>query len=252
MANFRTHVAVGVVASGMLATLTMASSLVPSNELIKLALVGTLGSVLPDIDLQNSRASQAMFSGLALFVSFTLLFNFAWKYSIAEMWIVWVGVFVLIRFAGHNLFHKYAVHRGVFHSVLAAFAFAFGTAVVFATCFGADPAIAWLAGAFMLFGYIIHLLLDEIYSVDFNNNRVKRSFGTALKLTDWKHPKASMGMAAAVVVAFLLTPDSTTFVVNLTNPEVWAGLGDRLWPEGSWFGIIADMAQVASVDPDLQ
>ena len=248
MANFRTHIGVGVVASGMLATLTMASSLVPSNELIKLALVGTLGSVLPDIDLQNSRASQAIFNVLALFIAFTLLFNFAWKYSIAEMWIVWVGVFVAIRYLGHAMFHKFAVHRGVFHSVIAGVFFSFVTAIIFWNCYGADPAIAWLAGAFMLFGYLVHLLLDELYSVDFNNNRVKRSFGTAMKLFDRRHPKASMAMAAAVLVAFFLTPDSSTFFANLTDPEVWAGLGERLWPEDSWFGIIADMVQVASIE----
>ncbi len=248
MANFRTHIGVGVVASGMLATLTMASSLVPSNDLVKLAIVGTIGSVLPDIDLQNSRASQAMFSALALFVAFTLLFNFAWKYSIAEMWIVWVGVFAAVRYIGHNMFHKFAVHRGIFHSIIAGIFFAFVTAFVFWNCYGSDPAIAWLAGAFMLFGYLVHLSLDEIYSVDFNNNRVKRSFGSAMKFIDRKHPKATAGMVFAMLVAFFLTPEANTFFANLTNPEVWAVLNERLWPEGSWFGIIADMTRVASAD----
>jgi len=247
MANFKTHLGVGVVASGMLATLTMASSLVPADDLIKLALVGTLGSVLPDIDLQNSRASQAMFTGLALFVAFTLLFNFAWKYSIAEMWIVWVGVFLLVRYCGHNLFHKFAVHRGVFHSVLAGVFFAFLTAVVFWNCYGATPSMAWHAGGFMLFGYLVHLMLDEIYSVDFNNNRVKRSFGTAMKLIDLKNPKASIAMALAGLATFYMTPELNTFVSHISDPEVWSFLSERLLPDGSWFGIIADMARVASL-----
>ena len=45
---------------------------------------------------------------------------------------------------------------------------------------------AWI-GAFS------HLVLDEIYSVDFSGNqiRVKRSFGTALKLWDRKSPYTS-------------------------------------------------------------
>lgn len=248
MANFRTHLGVGVVASGMLATLTMASSLVPANDLIKLALVGTLGSVLPDIDLQNSRASQAMFSGLALFVAFTLLFNFAWQYSIAEMWIVWVSVFLAIRYCGHNAFHRFAVHRGIFHSLIAAVFFGFVTTIVFWHCYGTSPAISWLAGGFMIFGYVVHLLLDEIYSVDFNNNRVKRSFGTALKLFNIKQPGPAAAMAGAAVLAFFLTPEMSTFVSVISDPDVWAGLGDRLLPEGSWFGFIADMTKVASAD----
>ncbi len=31
-------------------------------------------------------------------------------------------------------------------------------------------------------GYIVHLVLDEIYSVDLKNRKIKKSFGTALKL----------------------------------------------------------------------
>ncbi|MGI9406988.1 MAG: metal-dependent hydrolase, partial [Hyphomicrobiaceae bacterium] len=87
-----------------------------------------------------------------------------------------------------------------------------------------------------------------IYSVDFNNNRVKRSFGTALKFFDLKHPTASVAMAGAALLTFFLTPEINTFVSVMTDPEVWAYLGDRLLPDGSWFGFIADMGRVASAD----
>ena len=62
MADFKTHAAVGVVGSGMLATLALATEIVPRGDLISLAFAGTFGSVLPDIDLQNSRASRALFT----------------------------------------------------------------------------------------------------------------------------------------------------------------------------------------------
>ena len=76
MADFKTHIAVGVVASGMLSTLTMAAAIVPAEDLVTLAICGAIGSVLPDIDLQNSRASQAMFGGLGLVLAFSVLFNY--------------------------------------------------------------------------------------------------------------------------------------------------------------------------------
>ena len=38
-----------------------------------------------------------------------------------------------------------------------------------------------MSGLFVSVGYVIHLVLDEIYSVDLTGARVKRSFGTALK-----------------------------------------------------------------------
>ena len=50
-----------------------------------------LGSVLPDIDLKESRPSRALFAGLAVFLSFCVLFAVANRYSIAEMWIAWLG-----------------------------------------------------------------------------------------------------------------------------------------------------------------
>ena len=65
MANFTTHIAVGTVASGLLSTLVMASNMVPPEHVLTLAAAGTLGSVLPDVDLKDSRPSQAMFSLLA-------------------------------------------------------------------------------------------------------------------------------------------------------------------------------------------
>ena len=41
-----------------------------------------------------------------------------------------------------------------------------------------------MAGA-VVAGFLSHLLLDEIYSVDCHGLRLKKSFGTALKL--WGH-----------------------------------------------------------------
>ena len=221
MANFRTHIAVGVVASGMASTLTMAASVVPPSQVVTLALCGALGSILPDIDLQNSRASQAMFNGLGLFIAFAMLFKFSWKYSIAEMWIIWVGTFLVVRFFGHRVFHKFAVHRGIFHSVIAGLFFAFLTAAIFSHLFKADATLAWLAGTFMLLGYLVHLALDEIYSVDFHDNRIKRSFGTALKLIDFKNNGASLAMATAAVIAFFGAPAFGNFYTVVGSQEIW-------------------------------
>ena len=59
MANFRTHLAVGTIATGLLATMTMAANVVTPNQVVTLALAGAFGSVLPDIDLERSRSSRA-------------------------------------------------------------------------------------------------------------------------------------------------------------------------------------------------
>ena len=77
MANFTTHIAVGTVVSGALATLTLAANVIPHESLVAVTLAGVLGSVLPDIDLKDSRPSRAMFAGLGIFFSFAVLFSCA-------------------------------------------------------------------------------------------------------------------------------------------------------------------------------
>lgn len=236
MANFTTHIATGIVTGGMLSTLAMAASAVTPTEVMTLTLTCGLGAVLPDIDLQKSRASQAMFSGLGVFFAFAMLFNWSMALSIAEMWILWVGTYFVVRYLGHNLFHRISVHRGVFHSLIAAVFFALVTAIAYQRLFAVADTLAWLAAAFMFVGFVSHLVLDEIYSVDVFNERIKASFGTAFKLFDGGHPLASAGMAASIVGVFMLTPPFDGFVKTFGSGETWTGLGQRLLPEHAWFG----------------
>lgn len=249
MANFTTHIAVGTLASGMLATLTMAADVISPENVVGVTLAGVLGSVLPDIDLKISRPSQAIFNGLAVFLSFAILFNFAYKYSIAEMWIVWLGVYLGVRYGAHFVFHRMSYHRGIYHSVLAGLFFACVTAIVYHYLLGRHEGVAWLAGGFMFVGYLIHLTLDEIYSVDIMDVRIKASFGTAMKLWDHKHMGHSTAMAVATVIAFLMTPPAGTFVDGITSRPLWAELRERLLPKEKWFGVIAEIHGPRAVFP---
>ena len=238
MANFTTHIAIGTVVSGALATLTLAADVVAPENLVAVTLAGVLGSVLPDIDLKELRPSRAMFAGLAIFFSFAVLFNAATKFSIAELWILWLGTLVAVRYGLHTLFHRVSVHRGIWHSILAAVFSAVATAIVFNRVLGKPEGVAWLAGAFMFAGFITHLTLDEIYSVDVMDTRIKSSFGTALKLFDRRHIAASFAMASATALAIMVSPSTTTFVEGLGSRTMWSGLQQRLLPTDKWFGLI--------------
>ena len=145
MANFPTHIAVGTVVSGALATVTVAADMVAPENIVAVTLAGVLGSVLPDIDLEESRPARAMFSGLALFFSFAVLFGLERKYSIAEMFVLWLGTFFLVRYVAKEVFFRFSYHRGVWHSLLALVFCAVVTAWVFYRLLGRDPAVAWLA-----------------------------------------------------------------------------------------------------------
>lgn len=237
MANFTTHIAVGTVIAGGLATVTLAADIVSPQNVVAVTLAGVLGSILPDIDLKDSRASRMMFSGLGVFFSFAVLFNAASKLSIAELWILWLGTLVAIRYGLHAAFHRLSIHRGIWHSVLAAVFASVATAIVFYYLLDRPEGVSWLAGAFLFFGYISHLVLDEIYSVDVMDRRLKASFGTALKAVDQRNWLASSVMAAATVAAIYVSPPTNTFVEGLGTRAIWTGLSERMLPPEKWFGV---------------
>jgi hypothetical protein len=237
MANFPTHIAVGTVVSGALATVTVAADMVAPENVVAVTLAGVLGSILPDIDLEDSRPARAMFSGLAIFFSFAVLFGLDRKYSIAEMLILWLGTLLVVRYGAKQVFFRFSYHRGVWHSLLALVFCAFVTSVVFSRLLGRNDGVAWLAAGFMGVGYLTHLILDEIYAVDIMDTRIKASFGTALKLFDYRHLGHSAAMAAATVLVFMVTPPSTAFFH--TSRTLWTGLNQRLLPQDKWFGGMA-------------
>jgi hypothetical protein len=186
---------------------------------------------------KDSRPSKALFAGLAVFLSFCVLFAVAAKYSIAEMWIAWLGTLFLVRYPLHSAFHHFSYHRGIWHSVLAGVLFWFLTAVIFHRLLGFHEGVAWLAGGFLFVGYMTHLILDEIYSVDVSGRRLKNSFGTALKIYDSRHLGESAIVAGFAALIFLVTPPSAPFVDGITSKQLWTGLQNRLLPREHWFGI---------------
>lgn len=246
MANFTTHIAAGTVVAGALATLTLAADVVAPENVVAVTLAGVLGSVLPDIDLKDSRPSRAMFAGLGIFFSFAVLFTFATKYSIAELWILWLGTLLFVRYGLHFVFHRLAVHRGIWHSVAAAVFSSIATAIAFYYVLGRHEGVAWLAAGFLFIGYLVHLVLDEMYSVDVMDVRIKSSFGTALKLVDMRHPIASAAMAAAIAGTAWISPPTQAFTEGISSRDLWAGLNQRLLPDQSWFGLVKVRGHVAN------
>jgi hypothetical protein len=235
MADFAAHLGWGTVGAGLAASATYAADIVPSADLLTLTMAGLIGSVLPDIDLEKAVPSRLLFTGLGFLLAFIVLFNFKSSYSVVELWIIWSAVFVSIRFGAYHLFHRTATHRGIFHSLLAAGFFMTVTAVILAYAVGREPIVAWMAGLFVFFGCIIHLVLDEIYSVDFTGARIKRSFGSALKLYDSGSISSSVLMLGALIATLLISPPSKEFVEIMKPAQVTQFFRERMFPQNGWF-----------------
>jgi len=247
MADFATHLGWGAVGAGLAASATYAADIVPAGDLLTLTTAGVVGSLLPDIDLEKTVPSRALFTGLGLVMAFVVLFNFKATYSITELWLIWLAVFCGIRYGAYNLFHRRTQHRGVFHSLLAGAFFMAFTAMLLGPVIGREPVVAWLAGMFVFFGYFIHLTLDEVYAVDITGARLKRSFGTALKLFERRSIGASLAMLAALAVVLPLTPPSDDFIQIMRPAQVSQFFRERMFPQGRWFEMRA--AEAVALPP---
>jgi len=181
MANFQTHFNVAAFGSAIGASIAYYSSLVDKPEAILLFSAGIIGGILPDIDSDNSTPTKIMQYIFANLISLFVLFKYIGVYPIGNLVMIWIGSFLGSLFLFY-LFNKLTHHRGMFHSIPAAFVAWFSFSLVFYYLLHYNYLISWYFGMFVFFGYIIHLLLDEIYSVDLTGMHIKNSFGSALKL----------------------------------------------------------------------
>jgi len=231
MANFNTHLSVAAVASGLISTLCLQVGFVDSQDAMLLVLMGTIGGILPDIDLQYSHPSRIIFSILGLIFAFLWVLSAENSLSIAELWAVGLIIYCVIRYGLWRIFNIYTKHRGAIHSVAAAALSMLTTTVISFHVYGKNDFTAWLIGFVVFIGFIIHLLLDELYSVDFMNRRIKRSFGTALKLVDTRYAYSSSLIIVLCIGLFFISPSANRFTDTLMSAETYQLIGHRLLPK---------------------
>lgn len=235
MANFNTHISIAAITSGLAATALLKLDVVSESEAVLVSFLGTLGGILPDIDLKYSHPSRIIFNFLGILASFVAVFALQTHFSIIELWITAVMVFLIMRFPIWLAFDKYTTHRGAVHSILTATLFLYLTTSFAFHVFHQSALFSWLCGFFIFFGFILHLALDELYSVDFVGNRLKRSFGSALKIVDFNQWMSSTIIACFTVFFWLASP-STDDLKLFASKQTAATISEKLLPEGGWFG----------------
>ncbi|MFM2485937.1 metal-dependent hydrolase [Celerinatantimonas yamalensis] len=206
MADFKTHT---IVAAGVSGAMT-ASLLVHFQLSVPLALLywgaGTLGGILPDIDSDHSKAIRLIFQLLAGIVAVIAVIRFHQQLNIWQLWCAGLAGFLVIYYPVRRIFAHFTVHRGILHSLLANLLYAMLSIVVGFYCLNMPSWVAWGCGCFLFCGALIHLLLDEIYSVDLSGGRLKSSFGSALKITQWDEPLLTIAFIGAIAGLYYIAP----------------------------------------------
>lgn len=181
MAGFRMHVGVAA-ALGVGYGFTLHKGIGCHWESgVLCATLTAVGGMLPDLDSDTGRPVREIF-GLAAAVLPLVAMPRLSQLGLSPEGILACLVlgYLFVRYVLAWLFSQFSVHRGMFHS-LPAMLIA-GLAVYLGYHTGSFRLRMELAVGVML-GFLSHLVLDEIYSVDFNGVRLKlkKSSGSALK-----------------------------------------------------------------------
>ncbi len=215
MADFNTHIFTATAVGAVYATVATKGLSIPTAPALLLAAATAVGGILPDIDLKASTPSRALFLVLGAMIAILGMLQHVPRFSVLELLALGAILFVVVRFLLRALFHKFTVHRGSLHSLAASLMFGVGTAVLCHRYWQQDADISWLVGTGVMLGCLTHLILDEIYSVDFTGARVKRSFGSALKVIDTARWPGSAAVIAVTIVGLWMAPPVSAFVKRL-------------------------------------
>jgi hypothetical protein len=177
----------------------------------------TLGGLLPDLDSDSGVPVRELFGITAAAFSSVLYFPLTKRFPLQpqEALVIAAAVYFLIRYGVSQLFRKMTVHRGMFHSIPAMLI----SGLVVYLMFPAEDKHGaadlylrfYLAGGVML-GFLSHLVLDEIYSVDFMGVaiRLNKYAGSAVKFrsSSWLATLTCYGILLGLCyVAWEGTPD---------------------------------------------
>lgn len=254
MADFNTHLMGAATVSGLAATVLVMTGIAPHQAVIGYFTLGVIGGLLPDIDSSTSIPVRMAFNLLAVIAGFLLVFTFGVHYSLLELILLWLGCYFGIRHGLRKLFIRFTTHRGLIHSIPAGVGFGLMTVAIAYYGFNAAAAHAWTCGAFVTMGFLVHLLLDEFYSVNlYGKKLLKRSFGTAFCLGSFNQPLGTVALYVMIIGLFLLCPSPRPFADLMLDHTTYRGVVQRLWPKDAWFpGFLRRVTPAGLTTGDLQ
>ncbi len=182
MAGYREHISVsGMLGVGYGLGAAFAFGFTPVQSALAGCLTGVAG-MLPDLDSQSGRPVRELFSLVGAVVPIVLMeriVEFAGSHE--GTMLASILLYAAIRFGGAAVLGKLAVHRGMFHSIPALLI----AAQITFLCYKSDDLqVKLLMSTGVALGFLSHLILDEMYSVEWSGIRLKlnKAAGSAVKM----------------------------------------------------------------------
>ena len=217
MATFEQHINGAVIATGVaIVPLHNGGLLSVSESMIALAL-GIVGGILPDLDSENSKPIQIVFKILAIFLPLLVLLGLSLNLTILELLFVWIFSGFILHLTLFRFILSLTHHRGVFHTIPMGIFFAQITFYVLNNNFLYSLEFSTLAGLFLFYGFLIHLILDEIVSLNVFGIKLKHSFGSALKLYDRTNLLGTVLLYIMIILFFVIVPIENDIFVKILD-----------------------------------
>ena len=200
MANFKTHITTSTICGIAYGAYGYLAGGFSAANCIVAAGLGSVAGMLPDLDSDNGVPVRETFCLASAVIPVLMLDRFMLMGMTHEEMVIAAGaIYFLVRFGVAWIFKRYTVHRGMWHSVPAC-AICGLLAYMICSC---DERVRIFKAFAVVVGFMSHLILDEIYSVDLRNRRIKKSFGTAVKFfgNKWWPNVSAYGKLALLVLA---------------------------------------------------
>jgi membrane-bound metal-dependent hydrolase YbcI (DUF457 family) len=139
--------------------------------------------MLPDLDADGGKPVREIFGLLGAVVPLVAIRHLIrWCGSVDGVVLSAIIIYALTRYGGAAVLKRLSVHRGMFHSIPALI---IAAELMFLAYVSDSIAVKCLMAGGVAIGFLSHLLLDELYSVQWSGLRLKlsKSAGSAFKMT---------------------------------------------------------------------
>ncbi len=204
MAGFKTHITTSTVLGVGYGAGGFALGMPLDACMLSAGLCGVAG-MLPDLDSGSGIPLRESMAFAAAVVPMLMISRFEHLGMSYESIALAGGlIYLAIRFGLGEILRRYTVHRGMFHSLPAV---AIVALLGYLVCGSVESQLRYYKAGALALGYMSHLMLDEIYSIEVRRGRfrLKKSFGTATKLWGkniWSNLSTYAKLAVLCAIAF--------------------------------------------------
>jgi hypothetical protein len=229
MADFKTHITASTIFGLGYGGVAFGVFGMPLHDCVLAAAFCGLAGMLPDIDSGPGRPRREITAFISVLIPAVILIRL-YQIGMAQSWriLIALAVYGVIRFGLPALLKRCTVHRGMFHSLVGA---AIAGETAFLLLFGEETIVRWFIAGGVVLGFLSHLVLDEVYSVQWDGRpRLKKSFGTALKIYShsWWGNVSTYAKLAVLTLVVIVEPGLFGDIRDGKAGEVARGIAEEI------------------------